>query len=260
LCCPLTGKPMQDPVVCSNGDSYEKSVIKEQFACGNTESARTGGKLEPGCLIPNIQLRLAIQAWGQQEEASAPVAGQPKVSTPPTSAEGLMSEALRRELDPDLKEKLVAKMKDPQDVLKSGLNPSTLRSLVQHNPAIAIECLLTLAPLRQLNPYLTTLVASGMTLQSLEVVYRLVHNIDVPDKFVRAYVLKCVRACSEMPNKGNRDSAVRLLCVFLATIIRSKKFDVSTCFVELQAFCIEFHAVREAAACHRLLRAVDPAQ
>ena len=58
--CPLSLEVMKDPVVCADGQTYERSEIEAWFATGKTTSPLTGVELESRALIPNVALRRAI--------------------------------------------------------------------------------------------------------------------------------------------------------------------------------------------------------
>lgn len=56
LCCPITKKPMKDPVICQNCVSYERKAIKQYLEIYETNPI-TGKKLKCSQLIPNKMIR-----------------------------------------------------------------------------------------------------------------------------------------------------------------------------------------------------------
>jgi len=60
--CPLTQEPFRDPVITSDGHTYEKSSITKWLETHNT-SPLTGAPLENKTLIPNHALRNAVLDW-----------------------------------------------------------------------------------------------------------------------------------------------------------------------------------------------------
>jgi hypothetical protein len=59
--CPLTMEVMRDPVMTTDGQTYERMEIERWFALGNRTSPLTGAELPCTLLFPNIALRNAIQ-------------------------------------------------------------------------------------------------------------------------------------------------------------------------------------------------------
>ena len=61
FCCPITYEIMQDPVICSDGNSYERAAITEWFEKNDT-SPLTGEKITKN-VITNKTLKKAIEEW-----------------------------------------------------------------------------------------------------------------------------------------------------------------------------------------------------
>jgi hypothetical protein len=84
--CPITCSTMEDPVVASDGHSYERSAMQDFLQRGNGRSPLTREPLDPGVLIPNHNLKRRIREHGEEmlqmcEAAVAAMAG----AAPPTS-------------------------------------------------------------------------------------------------------------------------------------------------------------------------------
>lgn len=83
--CPITQAVMTDPVIGSDGITYERTAIQQWFAIGHTTSPVTRAPMSSQSLVPNYALKAMIEESTTSTTDTAPVPPTPAVpAAPPT--------------------------------------------------------------------------------------------------------------------------------------------------------------------------------
>jgi hypothetical protein len=107
----------------------------------------------------------------------------------------------------------------------------------------------------QITKYYDALSGMKLSPNTLEVFNRLSNFVELPQEFIQIFLKNCMNQCrNSTETKVNKNRMVRLVCVFLQSIIKSRMINLQDVFIDVQAFCIEFSSIKEANGIYKMLQ------
>ncbi|GAM23701.1 hypothetical protein SAMD00019534_068760 [Acytostelium subglobosum LB1] len=184
----------------------------------------------------------------------SPTMGFSSITNPKKVVRDLMSKAIRGRLRKSQIQQIKAELDlDPKMVLYSGLVPKKLPNLVENNQEVAIEAMLKLIHSPDFKDYFQELISMEMNYRSMEVVNALATSVELPSHFIPMYISNCINTCNYCKDKAMLQRSVRLVCVFIQSLIRNNIINIKDLFEEVQAFCLEHSKIREAIGLFKLM-------
>ncbi|KAJ3236832.1 hypothetical protein HDU81_010296 [Chytriomyces hyalinus] len=138
------------------------------------------------------------------------------------------------------------------------LSSSTFPNLVERNPNVAINVLKALLSLSAADEFLNAMLGMSISIHCMDVVNTLAslmkpYNI-LGSEFMHLYIASICRKCDLSVDAENQARNVRLVCVFIQSLLRNAVIAVEEFEVEMESFCIQYSRYKEASDLFQLLR------
>nr|KAJ3417923.1 hypothetical protein HK105_000585 [Polyrhizophydium stewartii] len=139
-------------------------------------------------------------------------------------------------------------------VYQCGVTGDMFSGMIEHNPNIACEVLLAMRYTPDFPMFLDALIGAATSIHAMEIVNKAVTAVDLPQEFLHLFVASSIAACDAIRDRFMQSRQVRLICVFVQSLIHNKVIALQDYVIDLQTFCLEYSRVKEAAALYRMVR------
>lgn len=169
----------------------------------------------------------------------------------------LLKSALTNKLSNDQVATVIAALKtDSKLTFKSGISHKNLGDLVEKNSGIAVEIILAIMNSSKVQDYFGELVNIPMSLNSLEVVNKLALMMELPAEFLHLFISNCMNSCKNLKDRYTQTRFVRLLCVFINSLLKNKVLNNDELYIEIEHFCTEFNTIKEAVLVYKSIKSM----
>lgn len=167
----------------------------------------------------------------------------------------LFNKALNLTLSPEKTQNLIEKLRNPFCTFYRNMPLDDVMKLVQSNPNIATEIIVIFHNTSRFQDILHRLINMEFSSQMLEVVNTLYMKVEIPTEAIHFLINNCIQFCkNSQESEYIKKKLVRLLCVFINSILRNRPTTSEELLIMIENFCTDFTEYKEASQLYKTVR------